>query len=114
SDWGRQRKAAVDLVGRQRGFFYPQRHSPGTHQAGAAAAKPALWGEVFGCLIDHGHRFGDLRHYTARQLKLFHEQALKRELTERMHHTLDGSASFAGGKTLKGYIDKFKQALKRR
>jgi hypothetical protein len=45
---------------------------------------------------------------------LFYDQAQQRELTARMNQTLDGYTSFAGGKTLKGYIDKFKQALKLR
>ncbi|HBY4322763.1 hypothetical protein D4M54_19475 [Klebsiella pneumoniae] len=64
--------------------------------------------------MDHGHQFGDLRHYTARQLKLFFEQAKRREIDERLQRSLDCHAGFAGGKTLQKYIDKFKQALKRR
>ncbi|HBX1747860.1 TPA: hypothetical protein MHQ07_03225 [Klebsiella pneumoniae subsp. pneumoniae] len=64
--------------------------------------------------MDHGHQFGDLRHYTARQLKLFYEQAQRREIDERLQRSLDCHAGFTGGKTLQKYIDKFKQALKRR
>ncbi|MBN6074306.1 hypothetical protein HYE60_09855 [Aggregatibacter actinomycetemcomitans] len=63
------------------------------------------WGEIVEFLVANGHQFRELADYTARQLLLFYEMALRRERLARAARTTDIAYGVNGGKDLKDYIN---------
>ncbi|MEB4492820.1 hypothetical protein QQW93_00400, partial [Pasteurella multocida] len=86
-------------------FFYPQGVTADTRKNGDEASRDIDFGELIEHLIANGHRFSDIKHYTARQIALFYEKSLQRERRARAGRTMDTCYGVNGGKEIQDYIN---------
>ena len=60
--------------------------------------RSAGWGSVFATLIAHGHRQGDLPHYTLRQIELYYREAMALDSHGRADRIEDVNIAFVSKK----------------